>query len=104
MSLFKRGSGRLFAIMAVAALVFSQSGSLWAESTGRQFAGCIQTCNDTKAQCNAGCKPTCNAMFPDSPAERGACKTECKDVCDVESDDCKLVCQNIKSPPSPEAP
>ncbi len=100
----KRGNGRLLAIIAVSALVLSQAGSLWAGGTGRQFSSCIKTCNDTRKACNGNCSDNCAALFPGGGAPFNACKSECKDICDDASADCKLICQNIKDPPSPEEP
>lgn len=104
MLVIKRGNGRLLAIVAISAMVLSQSGGLWAGSTGRQFSGCIKTCNDTRKACSGRCSDDCSELFPGGGAAFNACKAECKTTCNGESDDCKLICQNIKNPPSPEEP
>ena len=95
-----RGKGRILAALAIVALVAGQVGNLQAQ---RVFADCILTCTGVKQTCKSACKPDCNAIFPPGP-ERGECKTQCSLDCETEDADCKLVCQEIKNPPSPEEP
>ena len=104
MSLRMRGNGRLLAVVALAALVLSTAGTLWADSTGREFSRCIQSCNDARRACRDRCAEDCANLFPNSNPDENECRATCRDECVIESDDCKLVCENIKEPPSPEEP
>ncbi|HET9482228.1 MAG TPA: hypothetical protein VFP98_10780 [Candidatus Polarisedimenticolia bacterium] len=65
-------------------------------AAGRDFSRCIQMCNDVRRACSDRCTTDCRDLFPNSKQERDACVAECKAICDVESADCKLVCQSIK--------
>ena len=105
MSRFIRGLGGLVLGLGLALIIQGHpANTALAESTGRDFSRCVQSCNDTKKACGNNCDGVCEDLFPGRGADFRACKTECKATCDSESDDCKLVCQNIKDQPSPEEP
>ena len=97
-----RGVVRVTAVAAVALFVALQLGAT--ASAGREFPTCVQSCNETRKACRNLCGFDCAAIFPNSPVEQEACVSECRDECNVESGDCKNVCQELKNPPSPEEP
>jgi hypothetical protein len=93
----------LIAGLAAAALAVVQVGGPVAQSAGRDFSRCIQTCNETRKECDAICITDCEDLYP--PGEdRRACESSCSQTCLDSSKECKQVCQNIKEPPSPEEP
>ncbi|HZI92653.1 MAG TPA: hypothetical protein VFE84_00290 [Patescibacteria group bacterium] len=102
---FSRGVLRVLGVLAFVALVTPVTASWVMSSTaGRDFSRCIHTCNDTKAACNTRCSDDCFAMFPSNKPQRDACIASCKAICLTQSDDCKLVCQQIKNNPCPTEP
>ena len=104
MSLRITGNRRLLAMLALAALVLSTAAALQADSAGREFSRCVQTCNETRKACRSSCSDDCGELFPGGGPDFNECRDGCRDTCNTESDDCKLVCQNIKDQPSPEEP
>jgi len=80
------------------------TGSSLAVLSGRDFTTCVKSCNAIRKTCDSLCKPNCWDLFPDDKTQRDACIAACKAICLQESDECKLVCQEIKNPPSPEVP
>lgn len=96
---------RLLAISVVGVLVILQPASLVAGGVpGREFSRCIQSCNDVRGVCGDICDEDCWALYPNDRPARDACKAACKDICAIESGECKIVCQAIKEEPSPEEP
>jgi GGDEF domain-containing protein len=100
-----RGMGLLVIGLAVAALVVSQVGSTVAQTAGREFSRCIQSCNETRKGCNRACSDDCRVLYPDGGSMLDACIADCKTgTCVPNSEECKQICENIKDPPSPEEP
>ena len=99
---YSRGVLRLVGALALFAALQPFSSLLQAEG-GREFSRCVQSCNDARKACDDLCVDDCRAMFPDSKPQRDACIAACKAICLVESDDCKLVCQENRNP-TPEEP
>jgi hypothetical protein len=105
MSRFVRGLGGLVLGLGLVLIVQGHPvQTALADSTGRNFSRCVKSCNDTGKACGNRCDATCDELFPGRGQDFRDCKAECKTSCGVESDDCKLVCENIKNPPSPEEP
>ncbi|MFQ5671165.1 MAG: hypothetical protein ACE5HD_11710 [Acidobacteriota bacterium] len=98
----KRVVWGLMAGLALALLIQGDSGI--ASEAGRNFSRCVQSCNDTNLTCGNACDATCTDLFPDRGASFTQCKSDCKDKCNADKIECKLVCQNIKNNPSPEEP
>jgi hypothetical protein len=103
---FARKMGKL-ALGLGLALMLQVQPTPWlatADSTGRDYGRCNKACNDSRKACEQRCTSTCSELFPGGGASFDACKAECVAGCRAERDDCKLVCDNIKNPPSPEEP
>ena len=98
----KRGLSLLVAGLGLTVLVLSQFGTIQADA-GRDFPRCVQSCNETRAVCKVQCNVDCDAIYPPG-AEQDACNTSCDALCITNSQECKVVCQNIKNPPSDEEP
>ena len=90
-----RGGFRLLAAVAVFAMLGAYADDLGAVA-GRDFSRCIQQCNDVRRACDGNCKDECQLLFPNDSSARDACVAACKSVCAAASDECKLVCQEIK--------
>lgn len=80
------------------------SGLLAAGTAGRDFSRCIQTCNATRKVCADNCQTDCRELYPNDKKLRDACVSACKTLCNDESDQCKMICQGIKPPPTEEQP
>ena len=94
------GTVRLLAMVA-AVWVFQPIGtSLVRGEAGRDYSRCIQACNDTRRACYDRCTTDCTALYPGTPnkPQRDACIAACKNICEVQSDDCKTVCATGVSP------
>ena len=102
---FSRGVLRVLGVLAFVALVTPVTASWVMSSTaGRDFSRCTHSCNDIKSACNTRCSDDCFALFPGGGAPRTACIASCKAICSSQSDDCKLVCLQIKNNPCPTEP
>lgn len=102
---FTRGVVRVLGVLALAALfqpMITDMAS--ADDAGRKFSRCIIGCNETRRNCDDGCATQCRDLFPNDKPARDACIASCKAGCLEQSDDCKLVCQQIKEPPCPTDP
>lgn len=78
-----------------------------AQSAGRNYARCIQSCNATKPACLQECSGSegdCIELFPDDPPAQEACELACEQGCDDARDECRQICENIKLPTTPEEP
>jgi hypothetical protein len=74
---------------------------------GRDYARCIQSCNAAVPACLQECSGSegdCAELFPDDPPAQQACEQECERSCDDSRGECRLVCENIKLPVTPEEP
>ena len=102
----KRGLWRPLLVLTAAVLIFTSLGSTLASVAGRDFSRCVQGCNAIRKSCDAIVTDDCRAMFPGTPNKpaRDACIAAGKAVCLVDSDECKLMCQAIKNPPTFEEP
>lgn len=89
---------RLVGALALFAALQPFSSLLQADA-GREFSRCVQNCNDARKACDDACKPDCTALFPgdENQAARDACVAACKNSCFIESEDCKLVCQQNRN-------
>ena len=93
------------AALAFVALLVAQVGGPVAQSAGREFSRCIQSCNDTRKECGRACQDDCKELYPDDKQMSDTCTADCKNgTCEENSSECKQICQNIKDPPSPEEP
>jgi len=94
-----RGGIRLLGALALVALLTPLSATIWSATAGRDYSRCIQACNDARRACNQRCSDDCKAMFPGDTNAITACVSACKNTtCVVESQDCKLACQEVKNP------
>ena len=77
-----------------------------AASPTKDFPLCIQGCNVARAACDDQCVVDCTALFPPpgNAGPRNQCTSACKDVCLLQSDDCKFECQSLKDGESPPEP
>src|SRR5262249_31072117 len=75
-----------------------------AASAGRIYSRCVNSCNATRQPCPARSPDACATMFPNDPAARTACVSECRDICVGEEKDCKDRCQAIKNGECPTEP
>lgn len=91
---FSGGVVRLLAVVAAVWLFQPIGTSLVRGDAGRDYPRCIQACNDTRGVCDQRCKDDCGALYPGTPnkPQRDACILACKDICNAQSDDCKLIC------------
>ena len=94
--------GGLAVGLALALLALGQFGTIQA-GAGRDFSRCVQSCNETRSACRTQCKVDCDLLFPKG-ADRDACDDGCADTCSGNSQECKVICQNIKNPPSEPEP
>jgi hypothetical protein len=96
---------RLLAISAVGALVMLMPASLVAGGDpGRDFARCVQSCNDVFGMCGNLCQDECWDSWPNNTPARDACISSCTEGCTVEKAECKKICLAIKQNPCPEEP
>ena len=93
---FSGGVVRLLAVVAAVWLFQPLGTSLVRGEAGRDFPRCVQACNATRATCGDRCSSECGALYPGSPnkQQRDACINACKNICNQQSDDCKLICKN----------
>ena len=98
----RRGLSLVVAGVGLTALLLSQVGTIQADA-GRDFPRCVQSCNETRTACKLQCDGDCDLMFPPG-AEQKACNFDCDASCTDNSQECKVICQNIKNPPSDEEP
>ncbi len=98
-----RGGLRLLGAVGLIAVMAPLSQVL-AQTSGRDYSRCVQTCNETRRGCDDRCTADCYAMFPKDVAGRNACKASCHDTCISESQDCKLVCKAQKNGETLEEP
>ena len=101
---FSRGVVRLLGVLALAALLTPAAVSVAAGSAGRDYSRCVQACNDARRACGDRCQTDCRDLYPTDANARNACIAACKVICDSQSDDCKLVCQQIKNGGCPTEP
>ena len=94
--------GGLAVGLALALLALGQFGTIQA-GAGRDFSRCVQSCNETRSSCKIQCSVDCDLLFP-AGSDRKACKNACADMCIENSQECKVICQNIKNPPSEPEP
>ena len=74
-------------------------------SGGRVYSSCIHTCNAAKSACNVACSADCKALCNNVTSCSDPCILNCKaTTCLPTLDECKLMCQSIKNPPSPTEP
>jgi hypothetical protein len=76
-------------------------------AAGRDQGRCLQSCNATRPACRYECsgpEGDCAELFPDDPPAQQACELACEQACDDAWDECRLVCENIKLPVTPEEP
>jgi hypothetical protein len=101
-----RPVGRLLAVVALLALTQLPGDSVVGGVAGRDFARCIHSCNAVKTACNNQCSADCSALYPGTPNKtlRNACIDACRATCLANDDECKLMCQAVKNPPTTEAP
>lgn len=88
-------------LMALLALPISQPG---AETTGRDFSRCVQTCNAARQSCSVQCLDDCRSLFPGSPQQQSSCISTCKSGCATAEQECKAICRAIKEGTSPNSP
>ena len=98
----RRPIARILLVLAVLMTV-QFAVEAWAIVAGRDFSRCVRSCNATRKVCDDYCSIDCKALYSTKP-ERDACIAACKAICLQESDECKMICQQIKNPPSPECP
>ena len=98
-----RGVMRLLAGVVAVGLCLPVGTSLAKADAGRDFPRCIHACNEARRACDDRCTTDCTALYPGTPnkALRDACILACKDICNSQSDDCKLVCKTGEPCPSP---
>jgi hypothetical protein len=101
-----KSSRKLMAVFILTIMGMSSVGLAVGVVAGRDFSRCVRSCNSTRLACFNGCTDDCRDLYPGTPnkPQRDACILASKDVCEVESDDCKLACQAIKPPPTEECP
>ena len=102
MARIEMGLGGVAAGIALAVLALGQFGTIQANA-GRDFSRCVQSCNETRTACRTQCNVDCDALFPSGP-ERKDCDDACAETCTDNSKECKVICQNIKNPPSEPEP
>lgn len=98
-----RPVGKLLAVVALLALTQLPGDSVVGGVAGRAFSRCIHSCNAVKNQCNFQCSEDCKALY-NTKQERDACISACRATCLSNDDECKLMCQAVKNPPTTEAP
>jgi hypothetical protein len=104
MKKFSKPIGRLLAVLALLALAQFRGDSVIGDAGGKDFTTCVQTCNSVYSVCATNCQDDCRALYPSNKTLRDACISACKVQCNVELDDCKMMCQAVHHNPSPEAP
>ncbi len=103
--IWKRRVALLSTLAALAILVLGQMGGAAAGVAGRDFSRCIHTCNEVREPCLDRCRPDCREAFPGPlREERAACEDACEAFCVNQSQECKVVCQAVKDPPTVEEP
>jgi hypothetical protein len=97
-----RGALRLLTLVLAVGLSLPVGMSLVRSDAGRDFPRCIHACNDTRQACYDRCTVDCTALYPNNLGQRNACIGACKNICEAQSDDCKLVCG--QTPPCDSPP
>ena len=93
----------ILAVAIGAFLVVPMSISL-ADTAGRDYSRCINSCNAVKQACTGRCADDCAILFPNDSVARNACVAQCKDICFLEDKECKDRCQAIKNGVCPSEP
>lgn len=93
--------GTILVALATTVLIHGNLTSI-AGSTGREFGRCTQICNAVGDACRDRCADPADPDACDS--NDPACIADCSVFCVKENQDCELVCDVIKEPPSPEEP
>ena len=104
MQKIKRGIIRFLAVAAVVAIMQPLLPTLSLADNSRDFANCIQGCNDGYNTCGDRCLDDCADLYTPGSAQYNACVNSCKDLCNVVKLACKDRCQAIKNggcPPEP---
>jgi len=73
-------------------------------ASGRDHNRCTRSCNSAERLCKDPCFETCTEMFPGDDVAIGACTGECNATCRDAKHECKIVCNAIKDPTTPEEP
>jgi len=99
-----RGVIRLLGVVAVVVVLqpFLPSTSL--ADSSRDFALCIQACNDGYDTCGDRCQVDCRALYASGTPELTICISDCKALCNVVKIACKDRCQAIKNGECPGEP
>jgi len=88
---------RVFLSCFLLILVFGSAANLTKAGSGRPHALCVQSCNDARAACQAGCVGDCS-LYPIDSVEFELCLDLCDAVCLQNSQDCKPLCQDTTIP------
>ncbi len=99
-----RGVLRFLAVAAFVAVLQPLMPTLSLADNARDFANCIQGCNDGYNSCGDRCQVDCHALYADPSPELTACISACKDLCNVVKLACKDRCLAIKNGESPPEP
>ena len=88
--------------LAIVGLVLSMSHI--EAASGRDHSRCTRSCNSVERLCKDPCFETCTEMFPGDDVAIGACTGECNAACRDVKHECKIVCNALKDPTTPEEP
>ena len=90
------------AVLAIVGLFVSMSPI--EATSGRDHSRCTRSCNAAERLCKDPCYETCSEMYPGDNDAIGACTGECDRACRDAKHECKIVCNAIKDPTTPEEP